>query len=112
MIELPTLKRIEVICFAKSPLEFYSRNRIEKNVNERSLATLGSKIVHSPEESINRDWNNEEDLNKRPHQMSHSTCNCNPSKKTYPPNRLMKYLNQNNMKTDKEADRAFRKYDS
>ena len=107
MIESPTLKRIEVICFAKSPLEFYSRNRIEKNVNERSLATLGSKIVHSPEESINRDWNNEEDFNKRPHQTSHLTCNCNPSKKSYPPNGLVKYLNRDKMKTNKKADRAF-----
>ena len=67
MIESPTLKSIEVICFAKSPFKFYSRNRIEKNVDERSLATLGSKIIHPPKESINQDWNDEEDLNKRPH---------------------------------------------
>ncbi len=67
MIESPTLKGIEVICFAESHFEFYSQNRIEKNVDERSLVTLVSKIIQSPKERINRDWNDEEDLDKRPH---------------------------------------------
>jgi hypothetical protein len=107
MIESQTSKSINVICFTESPLKFYPQNRIEKNVKERSLATLGSKIIHSPKESINRDWNNEEELDKRPYKTSHPTCNCNPSKKACPLNRLMKYPNQTNCKTDKEADRAY-----
>jgi len=32
MIESPMSKSIEVICFTESPLKFYPRNRIEKNV--------------------------------------------------------------------------------
>ena len=72
-------KSLKIICLIKYLFKFYPWNRIEKNVKERSLATLGSKIIHSPKESINRDWNDKEDLNKRPHKASHSTCNCNPS---------------------------------
>ena len=66
MIELQMLRSIEVICFIKSLIKLYPWNRIEKNVYERSLAPLGSEIIHSPKESINRDWNDEEDLYKRP----------------------------------------------
>jgi len=73
MIELQTSKSLKVICFAKSSLKFYPWNRIGKNIKERSPATLGTKIIHSSKESIDRDWNNEEDLDKRPQKTSYPT---------------------------------------
>jgi hypothetical protein len=66
MIELPTSKSLGVVCFAKSSLKFYPWNRIGKNIKKRSPATLGMKIIHSSKESIDCDWNNEEDLDTRP----------------------------------------------
>jgi hypothetical protein len=73
MIELPTLKSLKIICFIKYFLKFNSWNRIAKNVKERSPATLGSKIIHTPKESLDRDWNDKEDLNERPQVMSQPT---------------------------------------
>jgi hypothetical protein len=46
--------------------EFYPWNRIAKNVNESSPATLGSKIIHTSKENIDCEWNDKEDLNERP----------------------------------------------
>ena len=73
MIELPTSKSLKVICFAESSLKFYPWNRIGKNIEERSPATLGTKIIHSSKENIDCDWNNEVDLDKRPQKASYPT---------------------------------------
>jgi hypothetical protein len=66
MIESPTLNILKIICLIKYFFKFYPWNRIAKNVKERSPVTLGSKIILSPKESIDSDWNDKEDLNKRP----------------------------------------------
>jgi hypothetical protein len=64
------LKSLKIICLIKYFPKFYPWNRIAKNVNERSHATHGSKIMHTSKESIDRDWNDKEDLNERPQVMS------------------------------------------
>jgi hypothetical protein len=63
MIELPTWKSLKIICIIKYFFKFYPWNRIAKYVEERSLATLGSKIIHTSKESIDCDRNDKEDLN-------------------------------------------------
>jgi hypothetical protein len=73
MIELPTSKSLKVICFVESSLKFYPWNRIGKNIKERSPVTLGTKTIHRSKESIDRDWNNEEDLDRRPQKTSYPT---------------------------------------
>jgi hypothetical protein len=60
------LKSLKIICLIKYFFKFYPWNRITKNVKERSPATLGSKIIHTSKESIDRDWNDKEDFNERP----------------------------------------------
>jgi hypothetical protein len=71
MIELPTSKSLKVVCFAKSSLKFYPWIRIGKNIKKRSPATVGTNIIHFLKESIDCDWNNEEDLDERPQKTSY-----------------------------------------
>jgi hypothetical protein len=70
MIESPMSKSLKVICFTKSSFKFYPWNRIEKNTKESSPAILGSKIIYSLKESVDCDGNDEEYLDKRPHERS------------------------------------------
>ena len=61
MIELLTSKSLKVICFTKSSFKFYLWNRIDnKDIKESSSAILGSKIIYSSKESVDRDWNDED----------------------------------------------------
>ena len=96
MIELLTLKSLKVICFTKSSFEFDPWNRIEKNIKESFPVTLGSKIIYSLKENIDCDQNDEEYLDKRPHEMSYPAWDCNPRKKTFPSNTLVKNHNWSN----------------
>ena len=73
MIELLVSKSLKIICLIKYFFKFYPWNRIAKNVKERSPATLGFKIIHTLEESLDCDWNDKEDLNERPQVMSQPT---------------------------------------
>ncbi len=63
LIESMTLKRIEIIQFTNLSFKFYSLNRVFENVEERLFAMLRSKIIDSPKESVECDWNNEYNLN-------------------------------------------------
>jgi hypothetical protein len=70
MVEMTTLKRIKIIRFARSTFKFDSWDRIPKDVEKGLLAMLRSKIVNSPKESVQRNWNDKDNLKNRPPESS------------------------------------------
>ncbi len=63
LIVLMMPKRIKIILFTNASFKFYSWNTVFENVKKGSFAMLRSKIIDSPKESVERDRNNEYNLN-------------------------------------------------
>ncbi len=78
MIESTALKQIKIIRFTWSTLKFYARNRIPKYIEKRPLAMFRSKVIYSPKECVQRDWNDKDNLKNRPPESSSITGNCDP----------------------------------
>ena len=78
MIESTALKRVKNIRFTRSTFKFYARNRIPKYIEKRPLAMFRSKVIYSPKECVQRDWNNKDNLKNRPPESSSITGNCDP----------------------------------
>jgi hypothetical protein len=70
MVETTTSKRIKIIQFARLTFEFNSWDRIPKDVKKGPLAMLRSKIVNSPKESVQRNWNDKDNLKNIPPESS------------------------------------------
>jgi hypothetical protein len=70
MVETTTLKQIKIIQFSRSTFELNSWDRILKDVEKGPLAMLRSKIVNSPKESVQRNWNDKDNLKNRPPESS------------------------------------------
>ena len=104
LIEPTTPKRIEIIWFTNAPFKFYSWYSIFENVEKGSFVMLRSKIIVSPKESVERDRNNEYNLNHWPPELSNVTQDCNLWEKKYP---LIDILNKFNWEACSWLDRAY-----